>query len=131
MKFQLNGVIYVAETTSKNKSSRNVDSDFTRSGKKDPRMAALFAIIAIFITGLPALVYLYVGNSRKAFIYCVGPTILSVVMVIGATVIGLMTFGLGLVLLVPVILIILALNIAIVVDIYELAKGEKGILPNF
>lgn len=109
----------------------NIDSDFSKNDKKDPNMAALFALLATFIIGLPSLVYLYVGDSRKALVYTLLLLGFSFALIICVFVIGVLTLGLGFLLFIPAILLIFAFDLAIVVDIYKLAKGEKALLPNF
>lgn len=118
--------------TAKKEESPNVDSDFlSKDGKKDPNIAALLAIGGMFILGLPSLAYLYVGNSRKALVYSIASWGGAIAGIIISVILAIFTFGLGMLLMFPVALIILALEIAIVIDVYKLAKGEKSILPNY
>jgi uncharacterized membrane protein len=120
-------------------SSTNVDSDFLNpNAPKDPNMAALIAFLCMCILSLPALAYLYLGNTRKALIYCVAPFVVAVVLLaifLISTFLGIFTFGISMVvatcLIFPFAFVALLFDILVILDVYKIAKREKPVLPEF
>ncbi|VVB57660.1 Uncharacterised protein [uncultured archaeon] len=98
---------------------------------KDPAIAALISVVGLLILGAPALGYIYMGQMKKGLIYLLGTWVLSAVFIAIGFIIGLATMGIGFLCLPLLLLLLLALDIAIVWDVYKTSKGEKGILPNF
>ena len=98
---------------------------------KDPGIAALISAAGFIILQAPGLGYFYLGQMKKGAIYTIGFWALEFIFMIACVAIALFTMGAGFLCLVPVGLILFALGVAIVCDVYKTAKGEKGILPNF
>ncbi len=98
---------------------------------KDPGIAALISVVGMLILGAPALGYFYLGNVRKGIIYLLAPWIATVALLVLATVGAVLTFGLGLICIVPLALVLIAFDLLIVWDVYLVAQGEKPKLPEF
>ena len=85
----------------------------------------LFIAIFCFLFGVPFLAYFLVNKIKKLLIYFAIQVILLSIMIFG----GIFTAGiLCFIAPLPLFLIFL-INILIVIDVYQIAKGEKGVLP--
>ena len=104
------------------------------STDKDPGIAALIAILCMFVLGAPAIGYIYLGNVRKGLIYVIASWALSIAVVVaiwvGAIVLTMTTL-VGGVCCLPALIVPLIFDILIVYDVYLEAKGEPTKLPNF
>lgn len=102
--------------------------------KKDPGIAALIAVLGMFILAAPAIGYIYLGNVRKGLIYIIANWILvgAITVVVWIGFFGLTaTTIVGGVCCLPAAFIPLFFAILIVYDVYLEAKGEKPKLPSF
>ncbi len=101
------------------------------NGPKDPTTALLVSVVGMFILGMPSIGYAYLGNLKKCLIYIVATWGMLIGLIIVYVVASYLTLGIGLICCLPLLLIPLAINLAIVYDVYMEAKGEKMILPDF
>jgi uncharacterized membrane protein YvbJ len=108
---------------------------FRHEEKKDPALAVLISIAGLFLLAAPGVGYLYLDNFRKAAIYIIASWVLSIVVVGSYLFVGTLgafvTYGISVVCCLPVLFLPIALYIAIVYDIYLMAKGEEQKLPEF
>ncbi|MBI5046779.1 hypothetical protein HZC07_03540 [Candidatus Micrarchaeota archaeon] len=111
------------------KTTTQTSAQPTVSDKKDPKMAALVAVVGTLF-GAAGIGYAYLGNVKKAAIYVLASWALWAVVMVGFVVIGGLT-GVGLFCCLPVFLIPLLLNLVIIWDVYLEANGDKTKLPNF
>ncbi len=100
------------------------------STEKDPGVAALIAAVGmLLLAGAAGIGYIYLGNVKKGLIYIILGWFLTGTIAV-AYVIGAYTL-VGIVCCLPLFLVPLALNIAIIYDVYLEAKGEPTKLPSF
>ncbi len=98
---------------------------------KDPGIAALISVVGMLLLGAPSLGYFYLGNVRKGVVYLLALWAAAVV-IFGLMAVGtLVTFGIGLLCMLPLGLLVLAFGILIVWDVYLVAQGQKPKLPEF
>lgn len=97
--------------------------------KKDPNRAALISVAGMLLMIGPGIGYFFIGETRKGIIYLVIPWVLFAI-TIASMFLGLLSIfafacsGL-------LILLLLLLDLAIVWDVYRMAKGEPARLPTF
>ncbi|VVC01171.1 Uncharacterised protein [uncultured archaeon] len=96
--------------------------------KKDPGIAALIAAAGMLILGAPSLGYFYLGNVRKGIVYLIASWVLVGLLAVIYFAGGILT-GIGFVCLLPIFLVALLFEFAIVWDVYKTASGEKPVLP--
>ncbi|MCX6774392.1 MAG: hypothetical protein NTY68_05365 [Candidatus Micrarchaeota archaeon] len=97
----------------------------------DPNIVALISFICMVLISAPGVGYVILGYTRKALIYTVGVWAVLAVLVIGVFVLSFVTMGFGSLCIFPLLLIIFAIDIFIIYDVYCMAKGEKSKLPDF
>ncbi|MEM4358933.1 MAG: hypothetical protein QXT45_00175 [Candidatus Bilamarchaeaceae archaeon] len=97
--------------------------------KKDPAIAALIALICGLLIGAAGAGYVYIGKVKKGIIYIVAVWIIYAAAVV-LYILGVYTV-IGALCCIPLLLIPIALELAIVWDVYLDASGKKTILPNF
>lgn len=102
----------------------------TKSAPKDPGIAALISVVGMLLLAAPSLGYFYLGNVRKGIIYLLAAWVAIAVPFGVGVAIGLLTFGLGLCLIIPIGLLVVAFDLLIVWDVYLMAQGKKPKLPN-
>ena len=98
---------------------------------RDTGIALLLAIGCFLFVGAPSIAYLYLGKTRKALIYLLGSWGLPM-LIFGVYVIGsIFTLGAGFLCLLPLFMIPLLLDLAIIYDVYLISKGRKPKLPEY
>jgi|GEM_PF-940441 uncharacterized membrane protein YvbJ len=101
------------------------------SSEKDPAIAALIAVVCMFVLGAPSIGYMYLGNVRKGIIYLLAGWALAIVVVVAYLIGAYGTLGVGAVCCLPAFLVPIAFELLIVYDVYLEARGEKTKLPDF
>jgi fatty acid desaturase len=97
----------------------------------DPNIVALISFLCMILASAPGVGYVILGYTRKALIYTVGIWAVIFVLVIGVFILSFVTMGFGTLCLIPLIILIFAIDVFIIYDIYCMAKGEKSKLPDF
>ncbi len=108
----------------------------TKTGGKDPAIAALIALAGGLILGFPGGGYIYIDKMKKGLIYGLGNWALALILFAISfaiyTGITIVSFGLGAVCF-PVMLLpaplVLIYFLLVIYDTYLDAKGEKTYLP--
>jgi fatty acid desaturase len=97
----------------------------------DPNIVALISFICMVLISAPGVGYVILGYTKKALIYTVGVWAAIFILAIGVFALSFVTMGFGSLCIFPLIILIFAIDIFIIYDVYCMAKGEKSKLPDF
>ncbi len=98
--------------------------------KKDPGIAALISVLGLLLLSAPAVGYFYLGEIRRGILY-----LLALWVIVGGILFvylsgTIISYGLGGICCAPILVVPLILGLAIVYDVYTIAKGEPAKLPS-